>query len=151
MTDVIANLFVDVHPSKAKLTLFVDGNCFLIASTVSVYSLRQILLRVLANGNTNSLCNALYDRLSWRFDIGFHGICAETKPNVRYRFKVSWWNSAVWKSFAASLEHFVRQFSNYTWNLNGQFDFPLRTYNRNPLTSLPLQYGQSCLIDRWTS
>jgi len=64
MTDVFANLFVDVHPSKAKLTLFVDGNCFLIASTVSVYSLRQIFLSVRADSNTNSVRNALYDRRS---------------------------------------------------------------------------------------
>jgi hypothetical protein len=62
MTDIIANLFVDVHPSKAKLTLFLDGNCFLIASTASLDSLGQILLRVLADGNTNWLRNALYDR-----------------------------------------------------------------------------------------
>ena len=151
MTDVIADLFLDVHPSKAKLTLFVDGNCFLIAFTVSVYSLRQILLRVLADGNTNSLRNALHDCRSSRFDIEFHGISAEKKPNMRYRFQVSWWNSAVWKSFAASLERFVCQFSKYTWNLNGQFDFPLRTYNWNSSTSLPLQYGQSCFFDRWTS
>ena len=74
MTDVIPNLFVDVHPSKAKLTLFLDSSCFLIASTVSVYSLWQILLRVLANGNTGSLRNALYDCRSSRLDIAFHGI-----------------------------------------------------------------------------
>jgi len=74
MTDVIANLFVDVHPSKAKLSLFLDGSCFLIASTVGMYSLRQILLRVLADGNTNVLCNALYDHRSLRLDITFHGI-----------------------------------------------------------------------------
>jgi hypothetical protein len=78
MTDVIAILFGDVHPSKAKLTLFVHGNCFLIASTVSVYSLWQILLRVLADGNTNVLRDALYDRRSSRFDIAFQGICAAT-------------------------------------------------------------------------
>jgi len=150
MTDVITNLFVDVHPSKAKLTLFVDGNCLLIASTVSVYSLRQILLRVLADGISNSLRNALYDRHSSRFDIAFHGVCAETTPNMRYRFQVSWWTSAVSKSFAASLEHFVCQFSKYSWNLNGQLDFPLRTYNRNSSTFLLLEYGQSCFIDRWT-
>jgi len=89
MTDVIADLFVDVHPSNAKLTLFVDGNCFLIASTVSVYYLWQILLWVLADGNTNSLRNALYDHRSSRFDIAFHGICAETNPNMRYRIQVS--------------------------------------------------------------
>jgi hypothetical protein len=90
MTDLIASLFVDVHPLKAKLTLFLDGKCFLIVSTVSVYSLRQILLRVLADGNTNSFRNVLYDCCSSRFDVGFHGICAETKPNMRYQFQVSW-------------------------------------------------------------
>jgi hypothetical protein len=74
MTDVIANLFVDAHPSKAKLTLFLDGNCFLIASTVSVYSFWQILRRVLADSKTNWLRNALYDRRNWRFDIALHGI-----------------------------------------------------------------------------
>ena len=74
MTDDIANLIVDVQRSKAKLTLFLDGNCLLIASTVSVYSLRQILLRVLVDGNTNLLCNALYDQHSSRYDIDFHGI-----------------------------------------------------------------------------
>jgi len=148
---VIGNLFVDSHPSKAKLTLFVDGNCFLIASTVSVYFLRQILLRVLADSNTNSLGNALYYRHSSRLNIAFHGTCAKTKPNIRYWFQVSSWNSAVWKSFAGSLERFVCQFSKYTWNVNGQFDCPLRTYNRNSSTSLPLQYGQSCFINCWTS
>ena len=75
--DVIANLFVDVHLSKAKLSLYVDSNCFIIASTVSVYSLWQILLRLLADGNTKSLLNALYDRRSSRFEIAFHGLCAE--------------------------------------------------------------------------
>jgi len=61
MTDVMVNLFVDVHPSKAKLTLFRNGNCFLIASIVSEYSLRQMLLRVVADGSTRSSRNALYD------------------------------------------------------------------------------------------
>jgi len=58
MTDNIANLFVNVHPSEAKLSSFLDSNWFFIASTVSVYSLRQILLMVLANGNTNPLDKA---------------------------------------------------------------------------------------------
>jgi len=74
MTDVIANLCVDVHPSKAKLTLFLRGNCCLIPSTVRVYSLRQKLVRVLADGNTNWLGNAWYDRHNFMFDIAFHGI-----------------------------------------------------------------------------
>jgi hypothetical protein len=90
MTNVIATLFVDVHPSNAKLTLFVDGNCFSIASTVSVNSVQQILLRVLVDGNTNSLRNALYDHHCSRFDIAFLGIYAKTKPNMSYRFQVSW-------------------------------------------------------------
>jgi hypothetical protein len=72
MTDVIPNLFVDVHPSKAKLTLFLDSNWFLIVSTVSVYSLQQILLRVLPDSNTNSLLNALHEHLSSTFDVAFH-------------------------------------------------------------------------------
>jgi hypothetical protein len=74
MNDGIADLVVDVHPSKAKLTLFVDSNCFLIASTVSAFSLWQILLRVVADGNTNLPGNALYDRRNWWFDIAFHAI-----------------------------------------------------------------------------
>jgi len=83
MTDVIANMFIDVHPSKAKLTLFLDGSCFLIASTVSVYSLRQILLRVRADSHTSSLRNAFYDRRTLRLNLAFHGIWADTKPNMR--------------------------------------------------------------------
>jgi hypothetical protein len=90
MTDVIASLFVDVHPFKAKLPLFLDSKCLLIASTVSVYSLRQIVLRVLADGNTDSLHKVLYDCCSLGVDIVFHGICAETKPNMSYQFHVSW-------------------------------------------------------------
>ena len=83
MTNIIADLFVNVHPSKAKLSLFLDGSCFLIASTVSVYSLWQILLRVLADGNTNSLRNEWYDHCSSRLDIAFHEIWAEKNPNIR--------------------------------------------------------------------
>jgi hypothetical protein len=40
MTKVMASLFVNIQPSKDKLTLFRNGNCFLIASTVRAYSLR---------------------------------------------------------------------------------------------------------------
>ena len=74
MTNVIANLFIDVHLSKSKLTFFLDSSCFFVASTVSVYSLRLILLRVLTGSNTNSLRNALYDRHCSRLDIAFHEI-----------------------------------------------------------------------------
>jgi hypothetical protein len=83
MTDVMASLFVDVCPSKAKLILFRIGNCFFIASTVSAYPLWQMLLRVVADGRTRSSRNVLYDRCSSRFDITFHGIWAETNPNMR--------------------------------------------------------------------
>ena len=82
MTDVIASLLVHVHPSKAKLTLFLDGNCFLVASTVSDYFLQQKLLRVLADGSSSLPGNALYDCHSSRFDIVFHGIWAKKKPNI---------------------------------------------------------------------
>jgi hypothetical protein len=59
MNNVIANLFVGIYPSIAKLTFFYDGKCFVIASTVSAYSLWQIFVGVHADGKTNSLCNAL--------------------------------------------------------------------------------------------
>jgi hypothetical protein len=74
MSDVIANLFIDVHLSKAKLTLFLDGNYILIASTVSEYTLRQIVLMVQADGYTKSLGNALYEQFNSRFDIAFQAI-----------------------------------------------------------------------------
>jgi len=74
MTHVIANLFVDVNPFNTKLTLFVDGNCFLIESTVSEYSRRQMLLRVLADGITRSQRHASNDRPSLKFDIDCHGM-----------------------------------------------------------------------------
>jgi len=83
MTDIMATLFVDVQLSKAKLTLFRIGNGFLIPSTVSAYSLRQMLLRVVADSRTRSLRTALYDlRSSW-CDIVFSGICVETISNMR--------------------------------------------------------------------
>jgi len=116
----MASLFGDIHPSKAKLTLFRDGNCFLIASAVSAYSLQQMMLRVVADGSTGSSHNALYDRRSSSFDIVFHGIWAKTNPIMRLRFHVSWWNLEVSKSLAASLECFLCHFSRYgsTWLLN---------------------------------
>jgi len=83
MTDVMATLFVDVHLAKAKLTLFHIGNCFSIASTGSAYSLPQMLLRVVVDSRTWLLRNELYDHRSSSFDIAFHGICAETNPNMR--------------------------------------------------------------------
>ena len=119
----MANLFFDVHPSKAKLTLFRDGNCFLIASTVSAYSVRQMMLRVVADGRTRSSLNALYDRHSSRFDIAFHGIQSDTNPNMRYRFHVSWWNSEVSKSLCASLERFVCRFGQYGLNWMSNLNF----------------------------
>jgi len=74
MTDFMVSLFIDVHPSNAKLTLFCDSNGFFIASKVSDYSLQQILLRVMVDSSTGPLCNAVYDRYSQRVDIAFCGI-----------------------------------------------------------------------------
>jgi len=117
MADVIASLVVDVHPSKAKLTSFCDNNYFLIASALSAYSLWRMMLRVVVEGNTRSLHNALYDHSSSRFDIVFHGIWAKTNPNMRLRFHMSWWNLEVSKFLAATLERFVCHFGQYgsTW------------------------------------
>jgi len=53
MTDGMAELFVGDHPSTAKLTLFLDGTCILIASSVSAYSLWNLLLSLLADVSTN--------------------------------------------------------------------------------------------------
>jgi hypothetical protein len=83
MTHGMASLFVDIDLSKAMETLFFDHNCFLIRSTISVYSLRQMQLNMLAEGSTNSLRNALSGCCSSRLDIEFHGLCAETNPNMR--------------------------------------------------------------------
>ena len=116
----MASLFVDVYPSRAKLTLFGCGNCLVIASTVGAYSLWQMLIRVVPDGRTRSSRNALYDHRRSRFDIAFHGMWAETNPNMRQRFHVSWWHLEVSKSLSASLEHFVCHFSQYgsTWMSN---------------------------------
>jgi len=83
MINVIANLFNNVHPSKAKLISFLDCNYFLIASTVSVYSLGQSLLEALPDGSTSSVCNALYGLVSSWFEIPFQGMGAETDPGIR--------------------------------------------------------------------
>jgi len=37
MNNIVANVFVDVHSSAAKITLLLGGNCFCNASTVRVY------------------------------------------------------------------------------------------------------------------
>jgi len=83
MTEVIASVFIDLHLSKATLTSFCDGNGVLIASKVCAYSLQQMLLRVVAEGSSSSLRNALYDCCSSRFDMAFQGIWAETNHNMR--------------------------------------------------------------------
>jgi len=120
MTDVMASLFVDVHPSKARPTLFLDSNCLVIASTVSACSLRHMLVMVIADGCTRLSCNALYDRRSSRLDIVFHGIWAETNPDMREWFHMCWWNSELSKSLSASLERFDCHCVQYgiTWMSN---------------------------------
>jgi hypothetical protein len=83
MIDGMASLFVDVHPSKAKLTLFSLGNCFLIASAIKAYSFYQMLLRADADSTATSPRNVLYDCCSSRFDIVLRAICAERNPKMR--------------------------------------------------------------------
>jgi hypothetical protein len=83
MTDIISSLFFDIHPSNAKLTLFGEGICFLITFTVSAYSLKQMLLRFVAEGIIWLTYTTLYDHHSSSFDIAFHAIGAETHCNMR--------------------------------------------------------------------
>jgi len=59
MTAVMASLFTDVHPSNAGQTAVHDGKCFIIAFTVNVYFLPQMLFRVVEDGSTRSLLEAL--------------------------------------------------------------------------------------------
>ena len=84
MSNVMANLFVDVQPSNAELTFFVDGNYFLIAKTVCLYVLWQILRSMMVDSMTSSLCNAFYDCRRSRHDITFNGIYAETNRNMSW-------------------------------------------------------------------
>jgi len=79
----MAYLLFNIHPSKAKLTLFLDRNCLEIACTVSEYSLRQMLLRVLADGDRSLVCNALYNHRTSKFDKAFQAIWAKTHLNIR--------------------------------------------------------------------
>jgi len=83
MTDVIAILFVDVYLSKAKLTSFPDGNCILIESTLGEYCLRQMLLRMLADGSASSQQDAWYNCHSSKLHIAFHAIWGEIYRNIR--------------------------------------------------------------------
>jgi hypothetical protein len=150
MTDVIVNLFVGVHPCKGILTLFLDGNCFLIESTVSECSLQQRMLRMLADEITSSLHNALYDRHSSRYEISFQPMLDETNFNMRYQFQVWWWNWVVRKSFAASLQHSVYQPSQYKEDQTVEFEFLLQSYNSNSTTALSLKYCQWCFVNSYT-
>jgi len=105
---------------------------------------------VAADCSTSWVRTVIYHCRSSQFDIAFGVIWAEWNFHMRQPFRVCWWNSAVWKFFAASLECFVCQFSQYWYNLNVKYEFPLETYKCNSLTSLPLEYGQSCFVYHWT-
>jgi len=83
MTYIMASFSMDVHLSRAKLTLFRNGNCFPIAPTDSACSLWQMLREVVEEGSSRSLCNTLYDCHSSRFDIALHGIWAKPNPKMR--------------------------------------------------------------------
>jgi hypothetical protein len=58
MANVVARLFVDIHPSKVKLPVVYDGNYFSITSMVSAYCHCQMWLMVVVEGNTRLLPNA---------------------------------------------------------------------------------------------
>jgi len=137
--DVIANLLIDVPPFTSKLTWFLGGYCFLIESTVSGYSFLIMSLRVLVDGITSSRHNAVYDVRSSMFDLRLLGISGETNPNIMLRSLLSWWNSAVRKSFAACLEYFVSQLNQYRWDLTVEYSLPFRTYYCNSWTVLSHQ------------
>jgi len=115
-TNDMGNLFINVHPSNPELSSFHDGNCLLIASTVTPDSLRHMFLSVVASGRTRSSRKALYDCFTCTFHIAFHGIWAKQNLNLTYRFHVSWWNLEVSKSLAASLECIVCHFDQYGVN-----------------------------------
>jgi hypothetical protein len=72
MTDVMGSLYVDVHPSEAKLTLLFNGNSVFIASTDSMYSFWQISVTGLADSTTSFELDALCDHHSLMFDIAFN-------------------------------------------------------------------------------
>jgi hypothetical protein len=107
MTDKIPISLVDVHPSNATLTLFVVGNCFLIASIVREYSLQQILLRVLPDGSIELWHTALNVCCNSRLVIAFHGMSIVTNPSIKLRFQVAWLNSRVVKSLSAIFVHSI--------------------------------------------
>jgi len=71
------------HLSTANLTLFLAGDCHLNASTISVNSLWRIILRVQADSKINYHRTGVYECRRLRFDIVFHGLWAETPPNMR--------------------------------------------------------------------
>jgi len=92
MTDVMANLFVDVHPFRAELTWLHDCNSIWIESTISEYFLRLILLCVLVAGKADSLRNTVYDLLGSGLRIVFPGNCGKTDTRLISQFPVSRWN-----------------------------------------------------------
>jgi len=119
----MSSLFDDVHPSNTKVSESSDGNCCPIVSLVGADFLRHMRLRVEPDGSTSSSRNAVYDCRSCRFGITFHGMWAETNPNMRYWFDMSWWNWEVSKFLAASLEDLVCHLGQYgsTWKSNMVF------------------------------
>lgn len=102
----MVNLFVAVHLSKAKLTLYHDCNCNSIASTVSAKSCQKLLPRVIADSSTISSPNDFYDPHQSTYEISLYEISGKTKFNLRSWIHLSGWNSKVWKTLAASLECF---------------------------------------------
>jgi len=78
----MACLFVDVNPSKAKLTVFDDGNSFLLARTGCACCLWEMFLSVMAEGSTKSRRNGWSDYRSSKFDVAFYLTWAERNDNL---------------------------------------------------------------------
>jgi hypothetical protein len=79
-----------VNLSKVQLTVLLDGSCFLFASTVSEYSVRQREPQVLGDASNSSLHNALYDHCFTWLNIVFDGIQTKLNPTLWLRPQVSW-------------------------------------------------------------
>jgi hypothetical protein len=81
MTDFKADLFVDVNPAKAIGMWSLDGNYFLIASMIGLYSLWQRLHSGQADGSSNCHRNASTVQPSFPFHTALQVICPEPHAN----------------------------------------------------------------------
>jgi len=146
----MVSLSVDLHLSKAKLSLFCDSNYFLIASTVSAYYLREMFGRVMWMAALGH-CIMLYMTLVAR-DLIQRSMKYEPKRNL------TWGSDSTcpgelrkFKVLRCKLWAFCLSFGLIWIYLDVKYDFSLWTYHFNSLTFLPFQVAQSCLSNHRTS